>query len=132
MPAQQIKSLVGEFVYPIVFSNAYGAFEALRRLGFQSDDINLVTDVADCVFVQLRDQDRVFNIGVGFVGERTHEELFEMWRAFCDELAHQPEEVLTTVFFDWVARHGGTNLTAALLLKGFKLPNVEAELQQRN
>lgn len=87
---------------PRHFQDALGVFEALRRLGFPSDNIFVTRSVLDelpspLLSVGVKWRGTTFIAGVAFYNG-TEDQLTEDWRKICDLVSDAPEEELQALY----------------------------------
>jgi len=111
---------------------AWATHEGLRRLGFSADDIFVLTTEDDRLFVQLKTQGKEFNVGVGLLGDLTHERFNEQWLVFVERAnsGQFASELLQQIFDRWLQYEtgGAMPLMNAIMGKGIHLPSRYREL----
>lgn len=134
--------------YPKPILDAYSAFEALRRIGFSSDNIffMIAKDGHDrakrwAVFVVLKQRSKEFSVTIGGHSKtmKPMKKYFKLWQTFARTMNELPGDVngrvygddmpveLREHYFGWLNENGGAmGLTAALIAKGIALPKREA------
>jgi hypothetical protein len=131
-------------VWPKTITKAWFCFEALRRLGFQSDDIEVgaVLAVVDRVTraegivarVELRTQGRVFGIHVPPAWDGTIESFIDLWNRFAARVTRSSDTAAAftdaelQTFWDLHVNEADlpvTELPMALMHKGFEIPSLK-------
>lgn len=124
--------------YPAVYRDCWALHEALRRMGFESEDIFVVCSgnaaeptTGEWFFVVLKTQGKEFTITVRPIETLTYDEALAGWTAFVTLVnartfsLTEMQRVYKTRFLDRFP--GPSMLVSALLAKGFTLPRQQAE-----
>lgn len=116
-------TLIRDKKYTFVLS--WVAFEALRRLGFLSEDIYFMASEKDDYIelaVQLKTQGKEFIIGIGGLRIKA-EQLQAEWAAFFDSLKSYSNERLQIYWDSSSLAQDPTPFLKKLLDAGFQIPN---------
>jgi hypothetical protein len=118
---------------PLAAREALGTFEALRRLGFASDDIyfQVVDGIANCtscggrrehMTVQLVCGDKRFVADCGHAEQSRPNEFRERFAEWACAWNEGDEEFLRSVWQEWLSRHGAAGIATALIEAGLLPP----------
>lgn len=109
---------------PAVFREAFACHEAFRKLGFESDDIFVMTDAGRQVGMVLRTQGKEFTVILGFLpGRMTREEFETLWveASECVNSKFSKEDLDQMYENSGIFQHR-ESLVRGLALKGFSFP----------
>lgn len=113
--------------YEQPFKEAVGTFEALRKLGFSSNDIffGVATPRSDIVqvFVALKAQGKEFTVTLGVV-KGTATQVTDTWKTLAERIVagQIPQADLDHVWQNCLVRQHAEDFVAALKNKGLVLP----------
>jgi hypothetical protein len=118
--------------YPQVLVDTWAVHEALRRLGFASEDIFVhvagngeAPTSGPWLFVVLKTQGKEFSIDIGPLGKLSPEEALRTWHVFCEKwntrefLDSEAQRMYEARF---LKRTSAAGLATGLLSKGFVFP----------
>lgn len=124
------------FSYHRAYRESLGVFEALRRLGFSSDDIYFMVAGANeqgpkQTVMVLRTQGKEFKVITGYL-EGSVEEIQDTWVEIATALNDKkiPQEQLDASWRSCMLYLRAAEFVAALVKKGFELPKVQLKLSE--
>jgi hypothetical protein len=96
--------------YPKPLHEAYALFQALRKLGFATEELSVGFDYVvgvghDMLYVQLRTQGKTFVAGAGALPGVSKAQALEGWDDYCKEAGEATEVVLKRVLDETSMRH---------------------------
>jgi hypothetical protein len=104
-----------------ILEMTWATHEALRRLGFISDDIYVAVRNVNEAFVILKKGDKQFNIRVGLV--ENEQKYYDEWTKFATDIIENrvSDEELEGFWNAWLSKNSGLDLILALKDNGFSI-----------
>lgn len=105
---------------PAEIQTAFAFWQALRSLGFSSDDL-WVGMAGQRVIVQVQQNGQGYTLAMGTTA-MTQVEFERLWLNFAESLADIPEEDMKANCFKWVTEERWAEMLRALVMAGVTLP----------
>lgn len=112
---------------PLAYREAYGVFEAFRRLGFNPNEIFFCMNKHGQVWIELHSQGKEFIAHVGDMPGVEPDEIERGWNDLCLAIVDYTisDEDMETVWKESKAFKDSISLLASLKAKGFEFPYLE-------
>ena len=110
---------------PPILESTYGIYEVFRKLGFQAEDIYVVTGAKNgYVHVQVRQGELKFNFAVDRLTDLSPEQFNERWKSYATDVneGRVPEAELARIYQACLDRLDTVGLMWALGEKGISIP----------